>query len=133
EERRFRAQLAFYAGEWQQAVTLFDEALDRMPPRAARGDTQRPRVHYMLGVAQFELGDLDAAEENLLLALDMPGHVYEPIATVRAHWYLGKIYEARGDTARARERYQRFVDYWGAGDIDGERVEYAEDWLDAHD
>ncbi|MGD8817888.1 MAG: protein kinase, partial [Acidobacteriota bacterium] len=53
EERRFRAQLAFYAGEWQQAVTLFDEALDRMPPRAARGDTQRPRVHYMLGVAQF--------------------------------------------------------------------------------
>jgi hypothetical protein len=40
---------------------------------------------------------------------------------------------ARGDTARAREHYQRFVDYWAGGEIDRERVESADDWLGVHD
>ena len=33
--------------------------------------------------------------------------------------------EERGDSAKAREYYQRFVDFWGDGDLDRERVEEA--------
>ena len=36
------------------------------------------------------------------MGLEQPGRVYDPIATVRSHWYLGRIYEARGDETRAR-------------------------------
>jgi pentatricopeptide repeat protein len=130
EERRFRGQLAFYAGEWQEAVTLFSIALDRMPPRAQLGNSQRARIHHLLGVSYYELGDLDAAEGELQRALDAPGRVYEPIGTVRSHWYLGKIYEARGDTARARDHYRSFVERWAGGDIDQERIAAAETFLD---
>jgi len=130
EERRFRGQLAFYAGDWQRAVTSFEEALELMPPYPLRGDSNRPQVEYQLGVARFELGDLGAAEQHLQAGLDMPGHVYGPISAVRSHWYLAKIYEARGDTAGAREHYRRFVDYWGDGDIDQQRVAQAEGYLD---
>ena len=38
--------------------------------------------------------------------------------------------ESQGDEARAREHYQRFVDFWESGDIDEDRVEHAEDFLD---
>ena len=53
-----------------------------------------------------------------------------PIATVGSILYLGRIYETRGNETRARQYYQRFVDYWGGGDIDEANVEHAEDFLD---
>jgi len=130
EERRVRGQLAFAAGEWERSISYLSEALDAMPDRVGLGNGQRPKVHYMMGVAHYETGDLDAAEENFLAVLELTGRVYEPIATVRSHWYLGQVYEAQGDEARAREEYQRFVDFWEQGDIDEDRVEHAEDFLD---
>ena len=130
EEQRFRGMLAYYAGDWQQVIALVSEALDRLPPQAQMGNAPRPRLHYTLGVAHFELGDLDAAEPQFRRVLDMTGRLFEPIATVRTHWYLGQIHERRGDGARAREQYQRFVDHWDGGDIDEDRVAYAADYLD---
>ena len=47
------------------------------------------------------------------------------IAYVRAHFLLAEIVEKRGDTARARRLYSTFLDYWGNGDIDRERVAIA--------
>ena len=94
------------------------------------GDSQRTHLRYLLGVAYFETGDLDRAEDSFLKGLEQAGRVYDPIGVVRSIWYLGRIYESRGDETRARQHYQRFVDYWGGGDIDQANVEHAEDFLD---
>jgi tetratricopeptide (TPR) repeat protein len=45
-----------------------------------------------------------------------------PVEFVRSLYYLGQINERKGDRAKASESYRRFVQYWGDGDIDRERV-----------
>ncbi len=130
EERRFRGRLAYYAGDWGETISLITEVLERMPPRAQLGNSQRPAMHYMLGVAYFETGDHERAEQQFLLVLEQSGRVYEPVADVRTHWYLGQIHEARGDAAGAWQHYETFVEHWGSGDIDRDRVDHAEDYLD---
>ena len=45
-----------------------------------------------------------------------------PIEFVRSLYYLGQISERRGDVAKAADYYRRFLQYWGDGEIDRERV-----------
>jgi len=130
QERAFRARVAFYAADWAQVIALLEPALERMPAMEQLGNSERTRLQYNLGIAHYESGDLDAAEASLLKGLEQAGRMYDPIATVRSLWHLGRIYESRGDEARARQYYQRFVEYWGGGDIDEANVEHAEDFLD---
>ena len=48
-----------------------------------------------------------------------------PLPYVRSFYFLGKIYESRGQMDEAREYYRRFVDFWKDGDLDRERVQEA--------
>jgi hypothetical protein len=41
---------------------------------------------------------------------------------VRSLYFLGQISERKGDRANAAEYYRRFVQYWGDGDMDRDRV-----------
>ena len=41
---------------------------------------------------------------------------------MRSFYFLGRIYEQQGDTAKSREAYSRFVGYWKGGDLDRERI-----------
>ena len=45
---------------------------------------------------------------------------------VQAHFLLAEIYDRRGDGARARPLYTRFLDYWRDGDMDRERIAIAQ-------
>ena len=61
-------------------------------------DLSAPRIE--MGIAYHAIGDLDAAEENLLAALDLnPDH---PIA----HNELGIVYRKTGRFAEARQSYE---------------------------
>jgi tetratricopeptide (TPR) repeat protein len=46
----------------------------------------------------------------------------DPISFVRSLYFLGQISERKGDRAKAAEYYRRFVQYWGDGDMDRDRV-----------
>ena len=46
----------------------------------------------------------------------------QPVQFVRSLYLLGQISERKGDRAKANEHYNRFVRYWGNGDLDRERV-----------
>jgi len=131
EEQSFRGRAAFVAGDWSAAIQFLEAAFEGMPPREQLGNSRRTGMHYALGAAYYETGNLEAAEDNFLNALETPGRIYDPVPAVRSLWYLGRIYEDRGDDRRATEYYRRFIDFWGAGDIDEDRVEHAEDFLDA--
>ncbi len=49
-----------------------------------------------------------------------------PIEYVRSFYFLGRIYEQQGDTAKSREAYRRFVGYWKDGDLDRDRIAEAQ-------
>jgi hypothetical protein len=52
-----------------------------------------------------------------------------PLEYVRSLYFLGKIHLEQGSTAQARDYLQRFLDHWGAGEIDHERVDEARELL----
>jgi Tfp pilus assembly protein PilF len=62
---------------------------------------ERARVSLILGWANRQLGELDAAEQNLLEATKL-----DP-KSVRGHFELGKVYQARGQNEKAMEAYYR--------------------------
>ena len=71
-------------------------------------------------------GDNEEAAKWFLRILESTTeHINWPIQYVRSLYFLGKIHEQRGEQDKAREYYQRFVDFWGEGDLDRERVEEA--------
>lgn len=49
-------------------------------------------------------------------------HINWPIEYVRTFYFLGNIHEERGESDQASEYYRRFVNFWGDGDLDRERV-----------
>ena len=90
--------------DYNEALALLDQ--DRIDEgiallelvAAAAPELSAP--HIDLGIAYHRAGDLEAAEENLLLALESnPDH---PIA----HNELGIVYRKSGRFAEARQRYE---------------------------
>jgi len=130
QERTFRGAVAFHSQDWEGTIDFIAPVIAEMPMMEEIGNSQRTRLHYQLGVAYLQTDQPDLAEEHFLRGLEQPGRVYDPIAAVRSLFYLGRIYESRGDETRARQYYERFVDYWDGGDIDGANVQHADDFLD---
>ncbi len=87
-----RALTLIEQGQHDQGVTLLEAVAEAAPYLSA------PRID--LGVAHHRAGNLDAAESNLLLALQAnPNH---PIA----HNELGIVYRKTGRFAEARRSYE---------------------------
>jgi hypothetical protein len=83
-------------------------------------------LHYWRGMALHGSGsDVAAAAEFERVANAGWGRFYTPFEYVRSFYYLGQIADARGDRAKAREYYGRFLKYWKDGDIDRDKVQAA--------
>ena len=82
----------------------------------------QPWIWFDLGSALLAAGRDDEAATRFQLIVDRSERVYFPIEYVRSLYFLAQIAERRGDRDKAREYYQRFVDHWGNGDVDRERV-----------
>jgi tetratricopeptide (TPR) repeat protein len=79
-------------------------------------------IWFDLGSALLAAGRDDDAAKRFQLIVDRSERLYFPIEYVRSLYFLAQIAERRADRPKAREYYQRFVDFWGDGDIDRERV-----------
>jgi len=79
-------------GEFEQGIEILEAIVEKAP------DLSAPRID--LGIAYHNAGNLDAAERNLLLALESnPEH---PIA----HNELGIVYRKTGRFSEARRSYE---------------------------
>ena len=81
------------------------------------GPSPHGELWYDAAVACAAAGrDADAAR---LLERLQAGHErnFAADAWAQSFYQLGRVYERRGDVARAREQYQHFVDLWGHGDM----------------
>jgi tetratricopeptide (TPR) repeat protein len=79
-------------------------------------------IWFDLGSALLAAGDDIEAAARFQTIVDSTERIRYPIEFVRSLFFLGQIAERRGDRAKARDYYQRFVDHWGDGDIDRDHV-----------
>jgi Flp pilus assembly protein TadD len=87
-----QALLKLEQGQYEQGIELLESVTSAAP------DLSAPRID--LGIAYHQVGDLDAAEKNLLMALELNGQ--HPLA----HNELGIVYRKKGQFADARQSYE---------------------------
>jgi len=76
---------------------------------------------FLLGRAYEKAGERDSGVAVYERAVNTPGYfrAFEEQATLGPTYRrLGELYEERGDTARARDYYGRFVDLWKGADAE---------------
>ncbi|MBI3968032.1 MAG: O-antigen ligase family protein [Chloroflexi bacterium] len=122
---RIQGQLALAAGDLDRAGAAFAKLQSRYwlgRLARARGELGQARAHFTAelaaapnavgylerGVAALELGEFDAAEQDLLrAAFAATDNVFLSSATTPVYYQLGRLKEARGDLRQAIELYQR--------------------------
>jgi tetratricopeptide (TPR) repeat protein/tRNA A-37 threonylcarbamoyl transferase component Bud32 len=107
----FAGAVAFVEGRFDEAIRDFTIAQQRFSARPIMADLVR-------GFAYRELGRTDSAIASFERALNTPEATGEFAMQWRAPMLqdLGALYEAKGDRAKALERYGRFVDQWSKAD-----------------
>jgi ATP/maltotriose-dependent transcriptional regulator MalT len=118
-------RLALEQGNTMSAIEELKRAESRTlkTPVARLGAGLPLAVWFDLGSAYLAAGnDVEAGARFQRIVDGGTQRLSNPLEFVRSLYFLGQISERRGDRARARAYYQRFVNYWGDGDIDRERV-----------
>jgi tetratricopeptide (TPR) repeat protein len=112
------AGLAQERRETTAAIRELTLANDLTRPRNSSAD-----ILFELGSAYLETHD-DAQASACFERIVNSGaqRASDPISFVRSLYFLGQISERKGDRAKAAEYYRRFVQYWGDGDMDRDRV-----------
>jgi tetratricopeptide (TPR) repeat protein len=124
-----RGLAALGRDDFAGAVTPLQEAEAALPVRSPIPfpRSQHVPIWSALGRALFENGrPNEALPWFQKVASSGHEHLREPIDFVRSFYFLGRIYEQRGDMAKSREAYRRFVGYWKDGDIDRDRIAEAQ-------
>jgi TolB-like protein/Flp pilus assembly protein TadD/predicted Ser/Thr protein kinase len=130
EKRRVHwvaGRIALDAHQIDKAVTELGRAEAMLLPRGLTGPppTLHTLIWFALGSAYLARGDDGNAAKRFRLVVDRPERVSYPIEYARSLYFLGQIAERAHQAADARTYYQRFVDLWGNGEIDRDRVEDA--------
>jgi tetratricopeptide (TPR) repeat protein/TolB-like protein/predicted Ser/Thr protein kinase len=123
-----RGEIALLSGDTTTAISELTTAVRMLPehgppigPPSSHGD-----LWFTAATASIKGGRDDDAARWLerLQAGNERAFAIEPYA--RSFYMLGQIYERRGDTARARVQYTRFLDLWRDGDLERQWVADAE-------
>jgi len=69
-----------------------------------------------VGLAFFKSGNLEKAREEYERIDSLPGRLEYGDIYAKSFYMLGKIYEQQGDTAKAIEHYEIFLDLWKDAD-----------------
>ena len=84
---------------------------------------QHVPIWFGLGSAHLASGHLSEAAVRFQKIVDAARiRAGYPIEFVRSLYFLGQIAERQGDRAKAADHYRRFLQYWGDGDIDRDKV-----------
>jgi len=92
----FKAGLAaFEKKNWAESAKSWGEVLKKEPGN--------PGAYYYAGVCRFNLGELDKAVINFNRSFDFPDKGYN------SHYYLGRVYEQKGDKGKAIGYYNKYL------------------------
>jgi len=115
-------QLAMVRGNYDDAVNLFEVCETELPPTTG-GKGEAYRILYSLGEAYWKSGNLDSAADRFVKVLDfnMPA-LNDPLPSIRSLFYLGEYHQAQGDFEKAKDYYRRFIQHWGDGTLDRDKI-----------
>ncbi|MFW6198443.1 MAG: tetratricopeptide repeat protein, partial [Acidobacteriota bacterium] len=124
-ERSVRGQVegavAYARGDWAEAAERLRVGLEDMPDR--RTSEQAITIRYQLARALERLGRTDEALEQYRAIVDARlQRLGSAISWVRTLDHLASILDARGDADEAERLWARYLELWGDGEIDAERV-----------
>jgi serine/threonine protein kinase/tetratricopeptide (TPR) repeat protein len=129
EKRRVHELKGRLALDQQDTTRALDELrqAEAMMPAHGNGVFTGFTTTYLptwfdLGTAFLAAGNDAEARARFERVVNSPERREYPLQFVRSLYLLGQIAERRGDREQARAYYQRFVGYWGNGDIDRDRV-----------
>jgi len=92
----FKAGLAaFDKKNWAESAKSWGEVLKKEPGN--------PGAYYYAGVCRFNLGEMDKAIINFNKSFDYPEKGYN------SYYYLGRVYEQKGDKAKAIGYYNKYL------------------------
>ena len=113
-----------------KAIEHFERALSLLPYQCAMSNEMHALFIEPLALAHYKSEDLDKAREEYtkLTALTTGRYGYGDIYA-KSYYMLGKIYEQQGDTAKAIEHYEKFLDLWKDADPGISEVEDARERL----
>jgi len=104
-------------GESSRAITFLNQAVDSL----YAPNENHPNIHSFfinsLAQAHFNAGNLNEAQENFERIHSLAsGRLEDGDFYAKSFYMLGKICEQRGDTAKAVEHYEKFLDLWKDAD-----------------
>lgn len=102
--------------EWENAARLSSQALEINP--------RLPRAHYFNALANSSLGNLDVAEESVLLVQNSNQAQSYPLT----HYILGWIMSQKGNFESAAVEYRRFLELQPTATIGKELQEQVAEW-----
>jgi tetratricopeptide (TPR) repeat protein len=119
-----RGELSRARGDNERALQELERAVETLPANiSTRPPPRHVRMWYSYALALLESGREDeAALWFERITESTTERILWPVHSIRSLYFLGKIYEKRGDGEKARDYYRRFVDHWKDGDMDRERV-----------
>lgn len=94
--------------------------------KSAIGVYDHPLYRESLARAYWGNGNIAAAIDELEKVIKLTdARLDVPIHYIKAHYQLGQLYEAQGDTKKARSWYKRFLDFWDSSDTQLDEIEEA--------
>ena len=106
-------------GNFTLAITNFEKAEPLLPYEHSFGpfDCDQGLFAEPRALAYLKAGDLEQAiREYERIQSFMTGILYYGDIYVRSYYMLGQVYEQMGDTGKAAENYDRFLDLWKDAD-----------------
>ncbi|MGD8538954.1 MAG: protein kinase [Candidatus Aminicenantes bacterium] len=126
-----RGMIELERGNTAEAVKLLEEAVSLMPAQNVNNADQAWYI-YPLASAYYADRNLDRAREEFenitLLTVGRQGYgeLY-----AKSFYMLGKIYDEKGNSLKAKENYEKFLDLWKDADPGLSEVEDAKKKLAA--
>lgn len=111
-------------GNYPEAIDLLQKAIDLTPFHKDQYDAALGLGRYKnetflesLALAFYRSGDLNKAQEQYenIIALT-PGDIFYGDIYTRSFYMLGKIHEEQGDTVKAKENFEKFLELWEEAD-----------------
>ena len=115
--------------DFSKAIDYLNKALSLLPYQYSGSDDHALFIEP-LASAYYKAGDFDKArEEYERITRLTTGRLYYGDIYARSFYMLGKIYEQKGNTAKAIEHYEKFLDLWKDADPGIAEVEDAKERL----
>ena len=124
-------QIEFDKGNTERAIEYYEDAVALLAHQTNPDNCYHTLFYGPLASAYYAQGDVQEAEKwcQRILALTT-GRVFYGDIYAKSFFMLGKIYEQQGDTAKAIDHYEEFLDLWkdadsGIAEVDDARERLA--------